>query len=171
MVLWRKGSWGLASSSWGCMTQSIGNQALQGLLLTGYFTACGYPEDADPLLIFFFPKIRNLGIQICPLRQVLIWCGSGECRVRALIPVSPIALVRITKITFAFSFSKSLILEEAFKLISLFHMCSISPVWLPEVPTMSIRMFNLSCSKVNREICFKAIKKIQFYFTSSCCSQ
>lgn len=29
---------------------------------------------------------------------------------------------------------------------------------------MSLRMFNLSCSKVNREICFKAIKKIKRIF-------
>lgn len=94
----------------------------------------------------------------------MIWCGSGEYGVRAFIPVSPIALVRITQITFGFSFAKSLIIEEAFRLISLFHTCSISPVWLPEVPTMSIRMFNLSCSKVNKEICFKAIKKIKRIF-------
>lgn len=77
-VLWKKGSWGLANHLWRCMAQSIGNPLLLGLLLVERFSSCSYLGDTNLLLFVCFYKIKNLGIYVCSLQQVLIHYSDDE---------------------------------------------------------------------------------------------
>lgn len=63
------------------VAQFVGNQPLLGLLLVEPSSSRGYLDVTNLLLFgsfFFFPKIKNLGIYICSLQQVLIHCSSDE---------------------------------------------------------------------------------------------
>lgn len=64
------------------VAQFVGNQPLLGLLLVEPSSSHGYLDVTNLLLFgsffFFFSKIKNLGIYICSLQQVLIHCSSNE---------------------------------------------------------------------------------------------